>query len=111
MYFFDVLTANLDLAFVLARRREIVGQLHSQPRFRRAAKRFGQPDSHLWADARLAVDDVTERLPGYAEDSRAFGNRQTQRFKAVASDDSAGVHGVSHRHCCLLLNPNDSRSV
>ncbi len=63
--------------------------------FRRAAKRFGQTDSHLWADARLAVDNVAERLPDDAEHSRAFSNRHTQRLKAVAPDDSTGVHGVN----------------
>jgi hypothetical protein len=35
---FKVLTVNLDFAFVLARRRKIIGDLHSQPRLSRAAE-------------------------------------------------------------------------
>ena len=35
---FKVLTVNLDFAFGLARRGEIIGELHSQPRLRRAAE-------------------------------------------------------------------------
>jgi len=35
---FHMQPANLDVAFVLAGRGEIVGQLHSQPRFGRAAE-------------------------------------------------------------------------
>ncbi len=34
----DMLTANLDIAFVLASSSEVIGQLHSQPRFRGAAE-------------------------------------------------------------------------
>src|SRR5579859_209594 len=60
---FNMLTPNLDMAFVPARRCKVIGKLHAQPRFRCAAESFGQPNSHLRADARLAVHDVIESLP------------------------------------------------
>ncbi|SPF56799.1 hypothetical protein SBA4_930018 [Candidatus Sulfopaludibacter sp. SbA4] len=45
------LAAHLDFALVLASGRKIVGNLHPQPCFRRAAERLGQPDCHYRADA------------------------------------------------------------
>ena len=55
MQLFDVLTTDLDLAFVLVRRCQVIGELHAQPRFWRAAESFGQPYGHLQTTARLAV--------------------------------------------------------
>jgi hypothetical protein len=37
----NALTADLDFAFVLAGCREVISELHSKPRFRRAAERLG----------------------------------------------------------------------
>ena len=45
--FFEILPPNLDLAFVLSSRCQVIGKLHAQPRFRRAAERLGEPDRHL----------------------------------------------------------------
>ena len=49
--FLDALTANLNFAFALAGGGEVVGKLHSEPCFRRAAKCLGEPDRHLRANA------------------------------------------------------------
>jgi len=38
---YKVLTANFDFAFVLTRSRQVVGQLHLQPRLRRAPEGLG----------------------------------------------------------------------
>ena len=37
---YKVLTADFDFAFVLTRSRQVVGQLHLQPRLRRAPERI-----------------------------------------------------------------------
>jgi hypothetical protein len=63
-----VLTADLDLALVFAGLSEIIRKLHPQPRFRCAPKRLRKPDCHFRANPGLAVDDIVERLPGYAKD-------------------------------------------
>ena len=90
----NVLPAHLDFILVLAGCCEVIGKLHPQPRFLRAAECFGQPDSHFRADAGLSVDDVVKRLPGDAENLCARGYRQAQRLKAIMPDDATGLHGV-----------------
>jgi hypothetical protein len=42
--------ANLDFALVFPGLSEIIGKLHPQPRFRRAAERLREPDRNLGAD-------------------------------------------------------------
>src|ERR1039457_4247162 len=63
----DALASHLDFAFVPASGCRIVGKLHPQPRLLRAAECSRQPDSHVRADAGLAVHDLVESLPGDAE--------------------------------------------
>jgi len=53
-----MITPDLDFALIFSRLREIVGKLHPQPRFRRAAKCLGETDRHLRADPRLSVQNV-----------------------------------------------------
>src|SRR6202795_4643444 len=99
-----MLAADLDFAFVFSGLCEIIGKLHPQPRFRRAAERFREPDRHLGADPRLAVDDVVESLPGDAKDPRSLRDGQAQGFKTGGSDTASGVRWVFHRHGILLLS-------
>ncbi len=89
-----MLSPNLDLAFVLSSSRQVVGKLHTQPRFRRAAKRLGEPDRHLRADGGLAVHHVVEGLPGDAKNLGAFRHGQAQRFKASGPYAPSGMRRV-----------------
>src|ERR1017187_470078 len=89
-----MLAAHLDFALVLAGSCEIVGKLHSKPGFRRAAKGLREANCHLGADARLAVNDVVERLPADAKNLRALGNGQAQRLEAIMPHDATRVYGV-----------------
>jgi len=68
--------ADLDFALVFAGLREIVGELHAEPGLGRAAEGLRQPDGHLWANARLAVNDVVESLPADAENLGSLSDRQ-----------------------------------
>jgi hypothetical protein len=116
--FFDVLTADLDFAFVLAGLRKIVTRLHAYPRLRRAAKRLRKPDSHFSANAGSSANDFRKRLPADAKNLCARGLGQAQRLKAIMADDAAGMGGVFHGHgvlaFCLVvvdqLNVKDVRS-
>jgi hypothetical protein len=107
-------TPDLDLALAFPGLRQIVGELHPQPCFRGATKRLREPDRHLGADPRLAVDDVVERLPSDAESLRSLRDGQAQGLKTRGSDTASGVWRVFHRHGILLLVcwfPSDSQSV
>src|ERR1022692_998665 len=110
-FFRNVLTAHPDLTLVLPGSSEVVGKLHPQPRFRRAAECLRQSDSHLRADRGLAVDDVVEGLPSDAENLCTFSNGQSQGFEARVTYAASGVGRVFHGHGCSLLVPSGSRSV
>src|ERR1700678_4507720 len=96
--FFDVLTMDLDFARVFPRNGQVVGKLNPKPRLLRAAERLCQADCHLWTNAGFSGDDVVKRLPGDAENFGALGNREPQRLKARAPDDSAGMRWIFHGH-------------
>src|SRR5688572_32070668 len=81
----------LDAVGLLHGLREIVGGLHPQPYFRAAAKCLGQAYRHLRADAVLAVDQIAEREPRYAQDVRAAGDAEAQRLQAVLQDVLPGM--------------------
>src|SRR6185312_9528801 len=91
-----MLPPYLDSALVLPGGREIVGELHSQPRFRRTAKSLGEPDSHFRANARLAVNHVVKRLPGNAENFCPRGYGEAQGLQTITPDDTAGMRGIFH---------------
>src|SRR6476661_5079622 len=110
MQLLDVLTPNLNLVYVLACRCQVIGELHSQPRFRGAAESFGQPYSHLRANARLAVHDVIESLARNTKHLRARRHRKSQRLKAIMADDAPRMSRVFHRHKIFFLS-NGSRSI
>src|SRR5580700_7079346 len=92
------LAADLDFALAFAGLGEIISQLHPQPGFGRAAKGLREADGHVRADARLAVNDVVERLAADAENLRALGYGQAQRLKAIIPYNSSRVCGIFHRH-------------
>src|ERR1019366_8589139 len=99
-----MLAANFDFALVLAGSCEIVGKLHSKPGFRRAAKGLREANRHLGADARLAVNDVVERLPADAENFRSLGYGQTQRLKAIMPHDATRMYRILHGHCVFSFS-------
>src|SRR5258708_29612244 len=98
MKLYHVLPTHLDFAFVLERRGQVVGKLHSQPRLGRAAERLREPDSHLRTDAGLAIYHIVERLPSDAEDLSSFSHRQAQGFEASVPNASAGMGWIFHGH-------------
>src|SRR6266550_2796543 len=108
---FKVLTVNLDFAFGLARCGKIIGELHSQPRLRRAAEGLRQPYSHLRANAGLTVHDVVESLPRYPEHLCSGGYREPQRLKTIMTDDETGMSGVFHGHSSIFILPSGNRQV
>src|SRR3984957_267884 len=93
-----MIAADLDFALFFSRLCEIVGKLHPQPRFRRAAKCLGETYRHLGADPRLSVQNVVERLPGDAKDLRPLRDGESQRFKIRGANAASGMRRIFHRH-------------
>src|ERR1700730_119436 len=89
---------DLNLAFVLAGLREIVGHLQPQPRFRATAERLVEADRHLWRNTALTVHKIVEGLPRHPQNVRGLGDRQIERFDAVVPDRKPRMRRVSHRH-------------
>src|SRR5579872_7389154 len=104
----EMLAADFDLVFILAGLGEIKGHLHVHPFLFGATKRLGEPNRHLRADAGLAVDDIAESLPAYAENLGPRCHRKAIGLQALVSDNLAGMHRglCGHRGCSL-----DARSL
>src|SRR5208282_1625168 len=94
-----MLAADFDFALVFAGLCEIICKLHPQPSFWRAAKGLREADRHLGADARLAVNDVVERLPADAENLRSLGYGQAQRLETCVSNTASRMCRILHGHC------------
>jgi hypothetical protein len=93
-----MLTADFDFAFFFSGLREIVGKLHSQPRFGCAPEGLRKPNRHLGADPRLSVNNVVQSLPANPKYLCASRDGQAQRFKTCASYDASRVGGMFHGH-------------
>ena len=72
--FLAPIPSHLDAVLILPRLREVVRELHLEPRLRCAAECFRQPNRHFGADAGLAVNDVVECLPGHTKQLRSVGH-------------------------------------
>jgi hypothetical protein len=99
----NLLASRLDFALILAGGSKVVGKLHAQPSFWRAAKRLGQADGHNRTNAGLAVDNIVESLEGDPETFCFFSNGQPQGFKACAPHDASGMGRIFHGHGYLSL--------
>src|SRR6266446_4813799 len=89
---------DLDLAFVLAGLREIVGHLQPQPRFRAPAERLVETDRHLRRNPALTVHKIVEGLPRHPQNVCGLGDRQIKGFDAVMPDGKPRMRRVFHRH-------------
>src|SRR5467141_812061 len=74
---------DVDVGFVLAGLREVVGHLQPQPGLRAAAECLIEADRHVRRNAALAVDQIVEGLTRHAQCLRGLGDRQAERFDAV----------------------------
>jgi hypothetical protein len=74
---------DLDIAFMLAGLREVVGHLQSQPRLRATAEYLVETDRHIRRNTALTVDQIVEGLPRYTQRLCGLGDRQTKRFDAI----------------------------
>jgi len=59
----------------LASLRKVVGKLHPQPRFRRAAKGLRKPNGHFGTDSGPAINHFGKGLTCHTEDLRAGSYR------------------------------------
>src|SRR5215469_5797864 len=89
---------DLNLGFVMAGLRQIVGHLQPQPRFRATTERFVEADRHLRRNTALGVHKVVEGLPCYTQNVRSLTNRQTKGFDAVMPDRKPRMGRVFHPH-------------
>jgi len=63
-------------ASLAARSPKIVRSLHPQPLLGRSAQRGGQPERHLGADGRAAVDHARERDARHTQPAGEFGHAE-----------------------------------
>jgi hypothetical protein len=71
---------DVDVGFLLAGLREVVGHLQPQPRFRAATECLVEPDRHIRGNAAFAVDQIVEGLTRHAQWLCGLGDRQTERL-------------------------------
>jgi len=92
--FFRAIVPDFDFALVLVGLCEVIGKLHPQPRFFRAAECLSEADRHFRADTGLAINHVVERLAGDAKNLCPGGHGQSERLKAIP-DASCAAHALT----------------
>jgi len=60
-------TPDDNLPFVLAHLGKVVGGLHREPCFGRAANRLPEAHRHLWRNGALIIDDLVKLLARHPE--------------------------------------------
>ena len=99
---------DLNLGFVLAGLRQVVGHLQPKPCLRATAERLVETDRHLRRNTGPAVYKVVERLSCHTQNFRRLGDRQTTRFDAVMPDGKPPMGRVFHPHG-LAPHSSDTR--
>src|SRR5215472_2043052 len=89
---------HLNLAFMLAGLRQVVGHLQPSPCFSATAKCLVEADRHLRRNTGLAIHKVVERLPRHTQNVCSLSDRQTTGFNAVVPDGKPRVGRVFHPH-------------
>jgi hypothetical protein len=88
---------DVDVGFVLAGLREVVGHLQPQPHFRAAAECLVETDRHFRRNAAFAVDQIVEGLPRHAQCLCGLGDRQAERLYAIVPSILSALDAVSYR--------------
>jgi hypothetical protein len=83
--------------------RKVVVKLETKPDFRCAAERLGETDSHFRRDPCPLVEKIVKRLPRSTQVLRGGCHSEIQQFKALLSNDSAGMQRGFHTHDVLIL--------
>ena len=89
---------DFQLAGMAVSLPEIMGHLQTQPGLGSPADCLGQAAGHLRRPSALAIDDLTEGLPGHAEDIRSRRDTEIKRLQAIVANRLTRVGWIVHRH-------------
>ena len=89
---------DVQLTAMLLSLPQLVLGLLGQPTLRRGVERNRQAKRHFRADARLAVENGTQRLAAGAQRLRRIRDRNAKRLQAELSQHFARVGRVVHAH-------------